>query len=241
MEDRKPIGRKNYGSIPHLPDSRIGTGDHKCSKGQARIATEKCRDKNDEVIVQEKLDGSNVGIARVEDSIFPLTRAGYIAISSPYEQHKHFHNWVYENTERFLNVLSDGERLVCEWLMQAHSTRYKLRHEPFVAFDIMIKDKRMIYSDFVDRVGGKFTMPALLHKGSAISIKDVMRILGKYGFHGALDEVEGAVWRVERDLKTGRAVDYLVKYVRPNKEDGIFLPEISKKEPVWNWYPSKRG
>jgi hypothetical protein len=30
-------------------------------------------------------------------------------------------------------------------------------------------------------------------------------------------------------------VDFLVKYVRPDKLDGIYLPELSGKEPVWNW------
>jgi len=36
---RKPLGIKSYGSIPHLPGSRIGIGDHKCHEGQERIAT----------------------------------------------------------------------------------------------------------------------------------------------------------------------------------------------------------
>jgi len=58
-----------------------------------------------------------------------------------------------------------------------------------------------------------------------------MERLGTYGFHGALDPVEGAVWRVERK----GVIDFLVKYVRPDKIDGDFLPEISGKEPVWNW------
>jgi len=49
---KKPLGRKNYGSIPHLPNSRMGIGDHSCHEGQARIATIKARDKNDEVFVQ---------------------------------------------------------------------------------------------------------------------------------------------------------------------------------------------
>jgi len=52
---QKPLGRKNYGHIPYLPGSRMGPGDHKCHEGQARIATAKVRDKNDEIFVQEKL------------------------------------------------------------------------------------------------------------------------------------------------------------------------------------------
>jgi len=58
--NNKPLGRKSYGSIPHLPGSRLGPGDYHAHEGQARIATEKARDKHDKIYVQEKLDGSNV-------------------------------------------------------------------------------------------------------------------------------------------------------------------------------------
>ncbi len=30
-------------------------------------------------------------------------------------------------------------------------------------------------------------------------------------------------------------VDFLVKYVRPDKIDGIYLPEVSGQPPVFNW------
>jgi hypothetical protein len=79
----KPLGAKSYGHIAHLPGSRMGPGDHKCHEGQKRIATEKPRDRHDEVIVQEKLDGSNVGVARLDGMLYALTRAGYDADSSP--------------------------------------------------------------------------------------------------------------------------------------------------------------
>src|SRR2546430_1897585 len=188
QERRKPLGMKNDGHIAHLPGSRMGPGDHTCEAGQARIATLKARDRHDHIIVQEKLDGTNVGVARVDGVLYPLVRAGYVADTSPFEQHWRFAQWVYSNQDRFLAVLRDGERLVGEWLMQAHGTRYQLEHEPFV-------------------------------------------------------EVEGAVWRVERNELANpgnngerrRKVDFLVKYVRHDKEDGIYLPEISGRKPVWNW------
>jgi Putative restriction endonuclease len=87
---KKPLGIKNYGSIAHLPNSRMGEGDHKCPDGQARIATIKVRDKHDRIIVQEKLDGSNVGVALINGVLCSLGRAGYLAADSPYEQHWRF-------------------------------------------------------------------------------------------------------------------------------------------------------
>lgn len=244
--NKKPLGRKNYGSIPHLPNSRMGPADKSCHEGQARIATKEARDSNDEVIVQEKLDGSNVGIAKIDAQIIPLGRAGYRAETSRWKQHKAFADWVLqpENWKRFSGLLNDGERLVGEWLMQAHGTRYKLQHKPFVAFDLMTDQKRMPFDDFVKRVKPfNIVIPHLVHRGGPVSVEKVMKLLGKHGFHGAVDEVEGAVWRIERDKPTGkkgekvRVVDFLVKYVRPDKEDGIYLPNVSGKEAVWNWEP----
>lgn len=237
----KPLGYKNYGSIPHLPNSRMGTGDHKCHEGQARIATVKARDRYDDIIVTEKLDGSNVGVARVGNTIYPLGRAGYPAVSSPYLQHRLFSNWVLENFERFWSILEPGERVVGEWLAQAHGTRYNLTHEPFVVFDMFRDNERVLYDEVLARVGGDFTTACLVHRGTSISVEDVMASLGKYGFHGALDPVEGAVWRVERSNPTGnkgerkKVVDFLVKYVRPDKVDGYYLTDVSGNEAVWNW------
>jgi hypothetical protein len=51
--------------------------------------------------------------------------------------------------------------------------------------------------------------------------------------HGAIDPVEGAVWRVERK----GSYDFMAKYVRPDKIDGCYLPDISGKEAIWNWRP----
>ena len=87
MKNEKPLGGKSYGSIPHLIGSKLGDGDHHVHDGQHRICTEKTRDKHDLVIVQEKYDGSNVGVANIGGEIIALTRAGYTADSSPYEQH----------------------------------------------------------------------------------------------------------------------------------------------------------
>ena len=245
IESRKPLGRKNYGHIPHLSGSRVGPGDHKCEPGQERIATVITRNKFDHVIVQEKVDGSNVGVARIDNNVFALTRAGYLAITSPYEQHHLFSEWVSRNTSRFMAVLIEGERLCGEWLLVAHGTRYNLSHEPFVAFDLMTGIIRKPYDDFIRRIGfGDFVFPHVIHRGDALSIERALEFLGEHGFHGAIDQVEGAVWRVETDRlfpsdTTPRIpeVNFLVKYVRPDEEDGKYLPERSGNPPIYNFPP----
>lgn len=228
----KPLGHKAYGHIPHLHGSRMTPSDKHCEFGQQKIATEKKRDKHDLIIVQEKLDGSNCSVAKINNEIVALTRSGYLAETSKYIQHHYFSKWVEKNKDRFNAVLQDGERIVGEWLLQACGTRYNLPHEPFVVFDIMLKNERIVYDFFYERVKNYFKLPKLIHKGIPISINEVLEKLEPSG-HGAIDMVEGAIWRVERKNK----VDFLCKYVRPEKKDGIYLPEISGKEAIWNINP----
>ncbi len=232
----KLLGRKAYGSIGHLPTSRMGAGDHHVAHGQADICTLKLRDKHDRVIVQEKLDGSCVAAALLADGrVVALGRAGHLAQSSPYEQHQLWAVWVSEREQGFRDGLRPGERVCGEWIAQAHGTRYEIRggHEPFVAFDIMAESQRESYDAFYSRLHEVFTIPHLLHIGGPIAVVDAYAEAVKKNHHGALDPIEGVVYRVERKGK----VDFLAKWVRPDKVDGSYLPDIAKCEPVWNWRP----
>jgi len=234
----KILGGKAYGSIPHLLGSRMGAGDHHVHEGQHRILTERCR-KREYVEVQEKLDGSCVAVARVGDDIHALGRAGHLARSSPYEQHRLFAGWVDLRRDRFLDVLNDGERLIGEWLAQAHGTRYELPHEPFVVFDLLRDGhKRMSLARLNARLGGLFVQPRLIHRGAAIAIGRILELLEPSG-HGALDPVEGAVWRLNEQASEGDTLTFIAKYVRPDKQDGSYLPDLTNQPPIWNWRPER--
>ena len=232
--NKKPLGQKCYGSIPHLPNSRLGSSDSCVDSGQAKICTVSVRDKHDVIIVQEKLDGSNVGVALLNGTLIPLTRSGYHASTSRYQQHHWFADWVEKHEARFRHVLREGERICGEWLAQAHGTLYTINelYEPFIPFDIINGARRMSFVDFIERLDGNFRTPTLLHAGnSSISVEKAMGIHEQY--HFPCDQIEGVVYRVERRGE----VDFLAKYVRQDKVDGKYLPEVSGKEAVWNWRP----
>lgn len=232
----KPLGIKAYGSIGHLPASRLGPGDHKIQPAQARILIEKPRDRHDWICVEEKLDGSCVSVARVEGraglltGLVALGRAGYLAQTSPHEQHQLFAAWVRANVVRF-EFLELGERVCGEWLAMAHGTRYDLAgRSPFVAFDLMRGHERAPRAEFRARLLGSLTTAPVLAEGNrAVSVNAALTYLGPRGHYGALDDAEGCVWRVERRGK----VDFLGKYVLPDKVDGRYF----EGEPVWNWRP----
>lgn len=231
----KPLGYKAYGSIPHLPGSRLGEGDHHCHEGQAKIATEKVRDKHDLIIVQEKLDGSCCSVAKINGEIIALGRSGYEAKTSEYPVHHVFAEWVEENEVRFKELLQDGERVVGEWLAMVVGTKYSLHHEPFVAFDIMTGKERLCLSELYNRLPlFDFVMPNVVSIGAPCPIDNAMNLVSESA-HGAIEPVEGVIYRVERKGK----VDFLTKFVRHDKQDGKYFPENNNGITQWNIDVSK--
>lgn len=221
MSEAKPLGHRAYGSIGHIEGSRLGPADHMVHEGQAEIVTE--GRKGWDVFVQTKLDGSCVSAANINGEIVALGRAGYLATTSKYQMHHFWADWVKENELRFLGVLEPGERLVGEWLAQAHGTKYDLTdREPFVAFDLMTKHKRTPTLEFLNRAGLDFQTPDTL-KGAYGPLLAI-EMLDHYG----AESPEGVVYRAEQNGK----VQFLAKYVRQEKVDGIYLDDE-----VWNWQP----
>lgn len=217
-----------YGSIAHLPGSRMGVGDKRLNEGQTKILTVKKRDKHDRIIVQEKLDGSCVAVIRKDGYLTCVGRAGYPLVEASYEQHRAFYRWVEKNKPRF-EFLQEGERLVGEWMAMAHGIKYNLPHEPFVVFDIVCGTKRILFDEFLMRTKD-FIKPRLIHDGDSFSMESLMPHLEKSA-HGG-EYPEGAVYRVERN----GVVDFLGKWVKPEHVCGKYFVEGST---VWNEFPNK--
>lgn len=240
--DSRPIG-KTYHSIGHLPGSRLGSGDHSIPEVQAALVIKESR-RGDRIIVTEKLDGACCSVANVDGQIRALTRAGWIASSAKYEHLQLFDVYVRHNLEQF-GFLAPGERVVGEWLALAHGTRYDPKHflfQPFVVFDMFRDNARVPFDEFARRVDeAELERAMVLYDGpDAFPVEAALRLLGgpwdddgTYGYHAALDPVEGAVWRVE----TGGKPNFLCKYVRGDKVDGKYLPEVTGTTPIWQWRP----
>lgn len=235
LEKVKPLGRKAYGSIGHLPGSRLGPGDRHVPEGQALICTTKARDKNDVITVSEKLDGSCCAVAKIEGKIVALTRAGYLASTSPYEQHWLFAAWVLNNAGAFNMLLNEGGRIVGEWVAQAHGTMYPEIRWPFWPFDYFDENNGRLAHGSLDLacVHYFFPRPTHVHTGPISPEDGMLALMDNPDRPNCHPAPEGLVYRVERNGK----VDFLAKWVRPDKEDGTYLPEVSGCPPVWNWGP----
>ncbi len=227
-----PLGGKAYHRIPHLPGSRTGSSDRMTDPPLAKRCTVKER-KGDTITVQEKLDGSCVALARIGGELVALGREGWRAAESDNPGRRMFAAWAARLGPEVSARLDDGDRLVGEWLALAHSTRYVLTHAPFVAFDWFHQGRWMASATVTEVFGALLPTPHVVHRGAALGIPDAVARLGDRGAHGAVESVEGLVWRVERD---GAVVGW-AKYVRPGKRDGALLPENSGAPAVWNWSP----
>jgi len=229
----KPLNRKNYGSIPHLSNSKLGIGDHFIEKGQERILTEKVRDRHDEVLVFEKYDGSNVGIGKIDNRIVALTRSGYTAKTSPYKQHHLFSDWVYKNVMKWMDILENGERITGEWLAQAHGLKYNIEVEPIVFFDHFNAENQRSQFDYLGELAimHGLQLPRMLHRGKAIATNELLPTLNT-GTQGicSIEMPEGMVYRVERKGK----VDFLAKWVRSDFEAGKYIIDKEESELIWN-------
>lgn len=223
---------KAYNSISHLPGSRTGSADRTLDRERTLMLLSLPREPQDEVIVQEKLDGSCVSVANINGEIYALGKEGDLAYLSINPNRQLWAEWVEQEKQRFFKILQPGERIVGEWLAMAHGTRYQLQHEPFVAFDFFNKDNHQLsYDLLLEKIASAhFISPALLHRGTPCSIEKGLALLGQ-GFHHSIDPPEGLVWKLQRNKK----IIFMAKYVRKDKVDGLYLTEKTGKDSIWNW------
>ncbi len=221
---------KLYAKIPHLPGSRTGQADRHIGLVAAKRLLELCNPL-ERVIVQEKLDGSNVIVTRQNGVLVALGRDGKACANSRNPLRTAFAAWLSENAIRF-TWLEESERLALEWLAVTHGTRYALPHEPVVALDFFTTDgTRLTHAALLEKIAPvALPVPRVLHAGSALPLEQALRLLGQYGHHGALEPAEGVVYRLERNEQ----VLLLAKYVRHGKQDGLYLADHIGLEAVMN-------
>ena len=232
----KVISGRNYGSIPHLLDSKLGFHDRYLDPGQDRIIRRGGRDRHDVVTASLKLDGTNVGVVKLGGQLTAIQRKGYACASSPYRQHHEFDGWMHEHYARFDSLLREGERVVGEWLWQASGIRYRIEGAPFVAFDFFdAVGERLTSADFADRLtAAGFDLPPYVQYRKGNTPELGQALLERLGARSRITPVgeshEGLVFRVERR----GAFDYMGKWVRADFEAGRWLPSLGEEQIVRN-------
>ena len=123
-----------YPRTPHLFGSR-GTSDDK-HLGE-RESVQFLAD--DSLIVEEKIDGTNVGIHFVGDELVLQCR-GHLLTKGMHPQYDLFKQWTTVKRDVLEEQLGDRFILYGEWMYAKHSIHYRELPHYFFEFDIFDKD-----------------------------------------------------------------------------------------------------
>ncbi|GAA4444348.1 RNA ligase family protein [Novipirellula rosea] len=206
-----------YPRTPHLFGSK-GTADDK-HLGEA----ESCEFIADEsLIVEEKIDGTNVGIHFSDDGEIVLQCRGHLITEGMHPQYDLFKQWAVVKRNVLEERLQQRYILFGEWAYARHSIFYRQLTHYFFEFDIYDKEAEA-FLDLQKRLSlledtGIETVP-VLHTG-VLKRKEMETLIGPSKFDSRFENpetsqtdnlMEGLYFRTEAEgLVTGRA-----KFVRP--------------------------
>lgn len=206
-----------YPRTPHLFGSR-GTDDdrHLDESDSRRLLAD------ESLIVEEKLDGTNVGLHFTSAGELVLQCRGHLITEGMHPQYDLFKQWAAVKRPTLETLLEDQYLLFGEWLYARHSIHYRRLPHYFFEFDIYDKG-RAAFLDLERRTTmlegtGIETVP-VLHVGVATR-SGLEELIGPSRFDSQFENpvtrrddslMEGLYLRTERDgVVTGRA-----KFVRP--------------------------
>lgn len=165
------------------------------------------------VIVEEKLDGANLGISAGDDGRLRFQNRGQY-LSTPYAaQFSRLNAWAGEHEHRLLPLLQPGLILFGEWLAARHSIAYGSLPDWFAAFDVYDGAAGRFWCVARrDALIGEAGLPAapVLSQGRT-SLSSLVTLVNDGSSRFGADALEGVVVRRDGEqFNDGRA-----KLVRP--------------------------
>lgn len=206
-----------YPRTPHLFGSKGTDDDKHLSEAESN---QFIADKS--LIVEEKIDGTNVGIHFTSDGKMVLQCRGHLITQGMHPQYDLFKQWTAVKRGIIEERLEDRFILFGEWIYARHSVHYRQLPHYFFEFDIYDKDQETFLS-LEQRMAllngtGIETVPVL--RRGAMSKEELEELIGPSLFDsqfenpgsGRIDNLmEGLYLRVEAaGSVSGRA-----KFVRP--------------------------
>lgn len=101
----------------------------------------------DEVLVEEKVDGANVGISVDEEGeLRAQNRGSYLEPTSAHPQFKLLFRWLARRRDVLTEALFPDLMLFGEWCWAVHSVRYTRLPDWFLAFDVYDRAQERFWS-----------------------------------------------------------------------------------------------
>lgn len=206
-----------YPRTPHLFGSKGTDDDKHLSEAESlRFIADKS------LIVEEKLDGTNVGIHFSDSGELVLQCRGHLITDGMHPQYDLFKQWATVKRFELESRLENRYLLFGEWLHARHTVHYRQLPHYFFEFDIYDK-RNQAFLDLEARTtllegGGVQTVP-VVHRGK-VTRTELGMLIGPSRFDSHFDNpwtgrvddlMEGLYLRIEADgVVQGRA-----KVVRP--------------------------
>lgn len=206
-----------YPRTPHLFGSKGTDDDKHLGEAESRRFLA-----DPSLIVEEKLDGTNVGLHFTAAGALVLQCRGHLITEGMHPQYDLFKQWAAVKRFALERMLEDRRILFGEWLYARHSVHYRALPHYFFEFDIYDKEAGEFLSlnrrlTLLEGTGIE-TVP-VVHTGS-IERDRLERLIGPSQFDSRFDNpltgrvdnlMEGVYLRTER----GGAVSGRAKVVRP--------------------------
>jgi ATP-dependent RNA circularization protein (DNA/RNA ligase family) len=165
-----------------------------------------------DVLIEEKVDGANVGLSIAEDgTLRAQNRGSYLDRRTCHPQFKPLFRWLDEHRHPLLEALSPHVILFGEWCYAVHSVRYTKLPDWFLAFDVYDRQQDAFWNaarrDVLIDTLGLSAVPRLRH--GRFDVADIVGMLGASQLSDG--SAEGVYVRRDDDTHlVGRA-----KVVRP--------------------------
>ena len=183
------------------------------------------------VIVEEKVDGANLGISYNEHrEIILQNRGSYL--SAPYRgQFSRLTSWIDHRAEDLSKILPPDKILFGEWCAAKHSLLYDRLPDWFLLFDVYCSSKKIFlgaaHRDAIARTARLSRVPEIARGRFTLGQLTDILLNGRSKFRDGT--IEGLVIRREvGGLTVGRG-----KFVRPDFSQAI-LEHWSSRPLVWN-------
>jgi len=212
-----------YPRTPHLFGSTGTTDDRFLSERESLEFLA-----HDALIVEEKLDGTNVGVHFSADNSLVLQCRGHLITAGMHPQYDLFKQWATAKQHTFAALLERKYILFGEWMYARHTIHYQRLPHYFFAFDIYDKEEDA-FLDHERRLrilrGTAIQSVPMLHTGPT-DRDHLEKLLTNSRFGGQFENpitnrldslAEGLYLRiVERGVVIQRA-----KFVRPEFVEGV--------------------
>lgn len=204
------------------------------------------------LIIEEKLDGTNVGIHFGESGELILQCRGHLITAGMHSQYDLFKQWTQTKRSMLQSMLTQRYILFGEWLYARHTVSYNALSHYFFEFDIFDKQASQ-FLDLATRLdmlqGSSIKTVPVVHQG-VLKANRLVDLIGPSVFDsefrnpltGRIDNrMEGIYLRTEKaGIVTGRA-----KFVRPEFTEAIkqsthwqyrsmVVNQLAEHADIWN-------